>query len=105
MTKLILPRRRFLFLAPAVIASSNLMPGHSVARLLAPPLRDFYLIARHPVSKYFPGAPPFLCGYTDIVGPGLGVPVLLTNAEIEYHEPRMTINGWSRQYYYPRGEG
>lgn len=33
MTKLILPRRRFLFMAPAIIAASSLMPGHSIGDL------------------------------------------------------------------------
>ncbi len=35
MTQLILPRRRFLFMAPAIVAASSLMPGHSIAKLLA----------------------------------------------------------------------
>jgi hypothetical protein len=42
MTKLILPRRRFLFLAPAIVAASNLMPGHSIAHLLTPSKVDFW---------------------------------------------------------------
>lgn len=48
MTNLILPRRRFLFLAPAIVAASSLMPGHSIAKLLepAPPaLRQFTRVA------------------------------------------------------------
>lgn len=33
MSKFIIPRRRFLFLAPAVVAASSLMPGHSIGEL------------------------------------------------------------------------
>ena len=37
MTKLILPsRRRFLFMAPAIVTASSLMKGHSIAKLLTP---------------------------------------------------------------------
>lgn len=37
MSALILPRRRFLFMAPAIVAASSLMPGHSIAKLSAEP--------------------------------------------------------------------
>ena len=39
---ILLARRRFLFAAPAIVAVASLMPGHSVAKLLEPPLREFY---------------------------------------------------------------
>ena len=44
MSKLILARRRFLFLAPAIVAASNLMPGHSITHLITPPIRVFWRI-------------------------------------------------------------
>lgn len=47
MSKLILSRRRFLYVAPAIIAASSLMPGHSVAQLLLSPVApvDFVEVA------------------------------------------------------------
>ena len=39
-----LRRRRFLFLAPAIVAASSLMPGHSIAKLLEPEIRIFWRI-------------------------------------------------------------
>lgn len=44
MSKLILARRRFLFLAPAIVAATSLMPGHSIAHLITPPIRTFWRI-------------------------------------------------------------
>lgn len=40
--KTLMPRRKFLFMAPAIIAVSNLMPGHSIAKLLERNLDEYY---------------------------------------------------------------
>lgn len=41
MSNLVINRRRFLFVAPAIIAVSNLMPGHSIDHILNLP-RQFW---------------------------------------------------------------
>lgn len=48
MTIIMPSRRRFLFLAPAIVAASSLMPGHSIAKLLVSPVRTF--VAYHQVN-------------------------------------------------------
>ena len=41
---MILPRRRFLFLAPAIVVASSLMSSHSISKLLEPPIRRFWRV-------------------------------------------------------------
>lgn len=54
MSGIILPRRRFLFLAPAVIASASLMPVSAKAmQFIAPPVREFRFILLDPLGGYF----------------------------------------------------
>lgn len=79
MTKLILARRRFLFAAPAIVAASSLMPGHSIAKLLAPPLRQFLWIEHDPISAALRLDRPLL----------FGVPV--SHGDMSVYDPRSIV--------------
>jgi hypothetical protein len=63
MNKLIINRRRFLFVAPAIVAASSLMPSHSIAHVLTPKYKEYDnvssgLIYGHP-GKYIGSIGPF----------------------------------------------
>lgn len=93
MTSLIMPsRRRFLFLAPAIVAASSLMPGHSIAKLLVdqPKVREFAYIFEDPMSKALGGPLEgrMFWGYNITDGGRLIMqpePIELTTAEVIHH--------------------
>lgn len=77
---IILPRRRFL-MGPAIVAATSLMPGHSIAKLLAPPPRKFTWVEEDPMSRAL-GLPPNKGLYWGFTAEG-GGPYLLTKAEVK----------------------